>query len=82
MSCWSEAGGERLQTFCCKADLRSLTGRAFGDLLTELDMYSFLRSRVLSKGRYGRTREIILELPSDIVTKIYDIVLINFNLRK
>ena len=66
--------------FCVKATLRPLTGRAFSDLLAELDMYSFLRSRVLSKGRYGRTREIVLELPSEILAKIYDSVLVNFNL--
>ena len=66
--------------FCVNATLRPLTGRAFSDLLAELDMYSFLRSRVLSKGRYGRTREIVLELPPEILAKIYDSVLVNFNL--
>ena len=30
--------------FCGRAGLRTLTGRAFGDLLAELDMYSLVRS--------------------------------------
>jgi cell division control protein 6 len=62
------------QTFCGKAGLRPLTARAFGDLLGELDMYSFLRTRVLSKGRYGRSREIVLELPEELVSKIHDAI--------
>ena len=68
------------KTFCNKAGIRPLTARAFGDLLSELDMYSFLRSRVLSRGRYGRTREIVLELPSEMLNKIYQTILANFNL--
>ena len=68
------------RTFCGKAGLRYLTARAFSDLLAELDMYSFLRSRVLSKGRYGRTREIILDLPTEILARIYRVILENLNL--
>ena len=69
------------KSFCRSADLRPLTGRAFGDLLTELDMYSFLRSRVLSRGRYGRTREIVLELPDQLLEKISETILSNLQLR-
>jgi len=46
------------------------SGRAFGDLLDELDMYSLLRCRVFSKGRYGRTREISVDLPEELTEKI------------
>ena len=67
--------------FCQKANLRPLTGRAFGDLISELDIYSLLRSRVLSRGRYGRTREIILDLPQDLVEKIYRGILLNFEMQ-
>ena len=67
--------------FCRKTGLRALTARAFGDLLTELDMYSFLRSRVLSRGRYGRTREIVLDLPEDVLEKIRSIIRVNFDLQ-
>ena len=60
--------------------MRALTGRAFGDLISELDIYSLLRSRVLSRGRYGRTREIILDLPKELVDKIYSGILLNFEM--
>lgn len=66
--------------FCKKAGLRPLTGRAFGDLISELDIYSLLRSRVLSRGRYGRTREIILDLPQELIDKIYSGILLNFEI--
>ena len=69
------------KTFCNKVKLRPLTGRAFGDLISELDIYSLLRSRVLSRGRYGRTREIVLDLPHDLVEKIYSEILLNFDMQ-
>ena len=67
--------------FCAGAGLRPLSGRAFGDLLTELDMYSLLRCRVLSRGRYGRSRQITLELPEELVGKIREAILMHFDLR-
>ena len=59
------------KVFCEKVNLRALSYRAFGDLISELDIYSLIRSRVLSKGRYGRTRRITLDLPSELMDKIY-----------
>jgi len=66
--------------FCQKVRLRSLTCRAFTDLISELDIYALLRSRVHSKGRYGRTREIVLEMPDDLMNKIYGEVLQSFDI--
>ena len=68
------------KAFCNEAELRPLTGRAFGDLISELDIYSLLRSRVLSRGRYGRTREIVLDLPNELIDKIYGEILLNFDI--
>ena len=59
------------RTFCQKVALRPLTRRAFGDMLNELDMYSLLRSHVISRGRYGRKREITLDLPEELTGRIY-----------
>jgi cell division control protein 6 len=67
--------------FCKRAGLRPLTGRAFGDLISELDIYSLLRSRVLSRGRYGRTREITLDLPKELIDRLYGQILLNFDMR-
>jgi len=68
------------KAFCRRAEMRQLTGRAFGDLISELDIYSLLRSRVLSRGRYGRTREIILDLPQELVDRIYEEILANLDM--
>jgi len=68
------------RAFCKRAELRPLTGRAFGDLISELDIYSLLRSRVLSCGRYGRTREIILDLPQKLTDRLYGQILLNFEI--
>ncbi len=69
------------KAFCRRADVRSVTLRAFRDLVAELDMYSFIRGRVVYKGRYGRSREIILELPEELVAKIENVIRLNFQIR-
>ena len=69
------------KAFCSKAGIRPLTGRVFGDLIAELDLYSLLRSRIVSRGRYGRTREIILDLPKELVSKIHNTIVTNLQLR-
>ncbi|MBL1216582.1 MAG: AAA family ATPase [Planctomycetes bacterium] len=58
------------RSFCTRTDLPPLTGRAFGDLLNELDTYSLIRTRILSRGRYGRSRQITLDLPENVITRI------------
>ena len=68
------------KAFCRQAGLRSLTGRAFGDLLAELDMYSLIRSRVQSRGRYGRTRQIVVDMSGGLTQKIQTAILLNFDL--
>jgi hypothetical protein len=45
-------------------------------------MYSVVRSRVLSKGRYGRTREVLLDLPQELVDRIYSAILLNLGARR
>lgn len=67
--------------FCERTGLRAMTGRAFGDLLDELDMYSLIRCRVLSRGRYGRTREIMLDLSEELIEKICQTIRMNFEIR-
>ena len=69
------------RAFCRRAKLGPLTARAFGDLISELDIYSLLRSRVVSRGRYGRTREMTLDLPQELVDKIYSGILLNFEMQ-
>jgi cell division control protein 6 len=69
------------KSFCERTGMRAMTGRAFGDLLDELDMYAMCRSRVVSHGRYGRTRQITLDLSEELIAKIYQTVRMNFEIR-
>jgi len=68
------------RSFCSKINLRALTQRAFSDLVSELDMYGFIQARVFSKGRFGRTKEILVNLPGEIVLKLKQVVLMEFDL--
>ena len=47
-----------------------LTQRRVTDLISELDMLGILNATVVSKGRYGRTKEISLSVPIDSTTKV------------
>ncbi|MFH1424546.1 MAG: ORC1-type DNA replication protein [archaeon] len=53
---------EVYQNFCKQSGLDSLTQRRVSDLISELDMLSLISTSVISKGRYGRTRKIKLEI--------------------
>ena len=68
------------KSFCEKVKLRPLTRRAFSGLVQELDMYGFVRVRVISHGRHGRTTEISPELPKDLLHKLKRLLLIEVDL--
>jgi cell division control protein 6 len=68
------------RSFCSRISLRALTQRAFSDLVSELDMYGFIQARVLSHGRYGRTKEIAVNLPMELSDKLRQVVLMEFDL--
>jgi cell division control protein 6 len=58
--------GEVYDTYaalCGVSNVDVLTQRRVTDLLSELDMMGILNARVISKGRYGRTKEIQLSVP-------------------
>jgi len=65
--------GEVYEQYCeiCKnANLTALTQRRVSDLIGELDMLGLINAKVISKGRYGRTREIYITIPEDLLLKI------------
>ncbi len=51
---------EIYKKYCIRVNLRPLTQRRVSDILSEFDMLGVITARVISKGRYGRTREIML----------------------
>tara|TARA_Y100000310_G_scaffold319305_1_gene374433 strand:+ start:1147 stop:2355 length:1209 start_codon:yes stop_codon:yes gene_type:complete len=55
---------------CLKTGLRPLTQRRVSDVIGELDMLGIINAKVISKGRYGRTREISIPLSTEITTEL------------
>ncbi|MEM2956158.1 MAG: ORC1-type DNA replication protein [Candidatus Pacearchaeota archaeon] len=62
------------QALCNKTSTEPLTQRRIGDIIAEFDMLGIINARVVSKGRYGRTREIKLAIPSTILDKIKEMI--------
>ncbi len=70
------------ERFCHEVGMPPLTQRAFTDLLSELDMYGFIRARTVSRGRYGRTKEIFLSAPPEILRAMKISILNSFDLNE
>ncbi|HLD06549.1 MAG TPA: ORC1-type DNA replication protein [Candidatus Nanoarchaeia archaeon] len=51
-------------------DLRPLTQRRISDIISELDMLGIIAVRVISKGRYGKTREISVSISEEMQAKV------------
>jgi cell division control protein 6 len=58
--------------------LKTLTQRRVQDLINELDMLGVINTRVVSRGRYGRTREIRILLDRPLLEKIRKILEQNY----
>ncbi len=59
---------------CDKISLRPLTQRRVSDIIGELDMLGIINAKIISKGRYGRTREITLSTSNEITKKIENLL--------
>jgi len=59
---------------CKECSLHPLTQRRISDLISELDMMGIINAKVISFGRYGRTREIKLNISSRIKEKVEEIL--------
>lgn len=59
---------------CHKVGLRPLTQRRISDIIAELDMLGIINARTISKGRYGRTREIAITMPDSNIQNIKKIL--------
>ncbi len=55
------------KSMCNKNGIKPLTIRRVNDLLNELSALGIIDSRVVSRGRYGRQREITLAIEGDIL---------------
>lgn len=59
---------------CKDNGLHPLTQRRISDLLSELDMMGVINAKIISLGRYGRTRQIRLNVSEHIQGKIKDVL--------
>jgi len=57
------------RSICDGEQVRPLTQRRFSDIIGFLDLYGLINARVISKGRYGNTREISSSLNEEVVQK-------------
>lgn len=62
------------QELCRKTKTEILTQRRVGDIISEFDMLGIINAQVISKGRHGRTREIRLAIPNQILSKAKEIL--------
>jgi cell division control protein 6 len=56
---------------CDKVELAPLTQRRVSGLINELDMIGLLNTRVVSMGRYGRTKKIRLGISRSLIRKVF-----------
>ncbi|MDD9953409.1 MAG: orc1/cdc6 family replication initiation protein [Candidatus Woesearchaeota archaeon] len=65
---------EVYKSVCQHTGQRTLTQRRISDIIAEMDMLGIINAKVISKGRFGRMREITLGLPEGLVPKVKQIV--------
>jgi len=65
---------DNYQKLCTEHGLKSLTQRRISDLIAELDLFGIITTRVISKGRYGRTRVISLNLSESVLKRLKNLL--------
>ena len=65
---------EIYKTICQRCQFNILTQRRISDILAELDMLGIINAKIISKGRYGRTREVSLTLDASIILKLKEVL--------
>ena len=65
---------EYYKALSIETSLRPLTQRRISDIISEFDMLGIITGKIISKGRYGRTREISLYIPKDTKLKVIHIL--------
>jgi archaeal cell division control protein 6 len=61
---------DNYQRLCDNHGLKPLTQRRLSDLIAELDLFGIINTKIISKGRYGRTRVISLNLSECVLKKL------------
>jgi len=64
----------KYKELCEGIDVSPLTQRRVSGLISELDMLGVINANVISKGRYGRTRQISVDLSDSIREQIEELI--------
>lgn len=54
--------------------LNTLTQRRVSDIIAEMDMLGIINAKIISKGRYGRTRDMSLSVDENLVLKLKSVL--------
>ncbi len=60
----------KYEAVCRTCGMKALTHRRVSDLIGELDMLGIISTNIISKGRYGRTREISLLVNEPVLSRV------------
>ena len=63
---------------CASNGMKALTQRRISDLIGELDMLGIITARVISNGRYGRTRDISMAVKDDGLLRVKNLMVERF----
>ena len=63
---------EAYKQLCGHKSLETVTQRRVSDLISELDMLGIISASVISKGRYGRSKKIHLQIPKKVITDVVE----------
>ena len=61
-------------SLCKEINVEALTQRRVSDIIADFDMLGLINANVVSKGRHGRTREVKLVIPENILDKSKEIL--------
>lgn len=65
---------DKYKDICRETGNHVLTQRRVSDLITELDLLGIITAKTISKGRYGRTKEISLAVNQDLFTQLKELI--------
>jgi cell division control protein 6 len=57
---------------CKQSGVEPLTQRRVSSLINELDLLGLINARLVSLGRYGRTKKVRLGVPPTLIAEIYE----------
>jgi len=62
------------QNICNQHGLKPLTQRRVSDLIAELDLFGIINTKIISRGRYGRTRVMSLSLSETVCKRLKNLL--------